>query len=41
MMFLVSTGIFSLMTGTMIYIACSVLVLINSYLPAIIPVKKF
>ena len=41
MMFLVSTGTFSLMTGTMIYIACSVLVLINSYLPAIISVKKF
>lgn len=41
MMFLVSTGIFSLMTGTLIYAACSVLVLINSYLPAMIPVKKF
>ena len=41
MMFLVSTGTFSLMTGTMLYVACSVLVLINSYLPAVIPVKQF
>lgn len=41
MMFLVSSGIFSLMTGTLIYVACSVLVIINSYLPAIIPIRKF
>ena len=41
MMFLVSTGICSLMAGTLIYVACSALVLINSYLPAVIPVKNF
>jgi heavy metal translocating P-type ATPase len=41
MMFLVSAGIFSLMTGTLIYAVCSVLVVINSYLPAVVPVKKF
>ncbi|MFA6104772.1 MAG: cation-translocating P-type ATPase [Victivallaceae bacterium] len=41
MMFLVSTGIFSLMAGTLTYVACSALVIINSYLPAAMPSGKF